>query len=82
MITDKDKSLSALLGASPGASVSTNIILEVVQKCFAETLATEAGHNRMKKIIPSYDEDLIQAEMEARHATLQMDALKALSLVE
>ncbi len=82
VITDKDKSLSALLGASPGASVSTNIILEVVQKCFAETLATEAGHERMKQIIPSYDEDLIQAEMEARHATLQMDALKALGVAE
>lgn len=82
VITDKECSLSALLGASPGASVSTNIILEVVRKCFAETLATEAGHERMKRMIPSYDEDLIQADMEARQARLHLDALKALRLVD
>lgn len=81
VITDKDCSLSALLGASPGASVSTNIILEVIQKCFAETLATEAGHERMKRMIPSYDEDLEQPEMKERQATLNMDALKALGLI-
>jgi malate dehydrogenase (quinone) len=81
VITDKDCSLSALLGASPGASVSTNIILEVIQKCFAETLATEAGHERMKRIIPSYDEDLTKAGMQARQAELNDAALQALQLI-
>lgn len=82
VVTDQAGSLSALLGASPGASVSTNIILEVVQKCFADTLATEAGHERMKRMIPSYDEDLQQAEMESRQATLNEAALKALQLID
>jgi malate dehydrogenase (quinone) len=81
VITDKDCSLSALLGASPGASVSTKIILEVIQKCFAETLATEAGHERMKRIIPSYDEDLTKAGMQARQAELNDAALQALQLI-
>lgn len=81
VITDAARSLSALLGASPGASVSTNIILEIVQKCFAETLATPEGHARMQRIIPSYDEDLCEAEMDARQTSLQTAAMEALKLI-
>ena len=43
VISDQDKALSALLGASPGASVSTNIILEIVQDCFGDLLKTDSG---------------------------------------
>ncbi len=58
VITDADHSISALLGASPGASVSVNIILEVIKKCFPHLLATPEGHARMKEMIPTYDEDI------------------------
>jgi malate dehydrogenase (quinone) len=34
VITDESWSISALLAASPGASVSVNIMLEVIKKCF------------------------------------------------
>ena len=78
VVTDADHSLSALLGASPGASVSTNIILEVIQKCFAETLASSSGHERMKRMIPTYDEDLILPEMAERQAAIQREAMEAL----
>ena len=63
VLTSADKSVSSLLGASPGASVSSNIILEVIKKCFSDTLKTEDGHSRMKEMIPSYDEDLMKANM-------------------
>ncbi|HAV63435.1 MAG TPA: malate dehydrogenase (quinone) [Verrucomicrobiales bacterium] len=82
VITDADRSLSALLGASPGASVSTNIILEIVQKCFADRLQTEEGHQRMKSMIPTYDEDLIKPEMAERQAAVAREAMQALQLVE
>jgi malate dehydrogenase (quinone) len=71
-----------LLGASPGASVSTNIILEIIQKCFSETLASTEGHERMKRMIPSYDEDLAQVDMSERHATLSHGALQSLDLLD
>jgi malate dehydrogenase (quinone) len=58
VITDADHSISALLGASPGASVSVNIILEVIKKCFPHLLATPEGPARMKEMIPTYDEDI------------------------
>ncbi|MEY3895922.1 MAG: hypothetical protein RLZZ214_1442 [Verrucomicrobiota bacterium] len=58
VITDADRTISALLGASPGASVSVNIVLEVIKKCFPQLLSTPEGHFRMKAMIPTFDEDI------------------------
>ncbi|MEI8020726.1 MAG: malate:quinone oxidoreductase, partial [Schlesneria sp.] len=58
VITDVDHSISALLGASPGASVSVNIMREVIKKCFPALLASPLGQARMKAMIPTYDEDI------------------------
>ena len=53
-----DRSLAALLGASPGASVAVNIALETIKTCLPDLLATSEGRARMKRMIPTYDEDL------------------------
>jgi malate dehydrogenase (quinone) len=58
VITNADRSISALLGASPGASVSVNIVLDVVKMCFSHLLETAEGKARMKEMIPTYDEDI------------------------
>jgi malate dehydrogenase (quinone) len=58
VITNEDHTISALLGASPGASVSVNIVLEVVKRCFPELLASPQGRARMKEMIPTYDVDI------------------------
>jgi malate dehydrogenase (quinone) len=79
VLTTEDLSLSSLLGASPGASVSTNIILEVIKRCFADSLASPEGHARMKAMVPSYDEDLTQAEMADRQRELSEEAFKTLN---
>ena len=62
VITNEDRSISALLGASPGASVSVNIVLEVVKKCFPQLLESPEGKARMKEMIPTWDEDLKKPE--------------------
>ncbi len=62
VITDADRTISALLGASPGASVSVHIVLEVVKKCFPQLLETAEGQARMKELIPTWDVDIKQAE--------------------
>ena len=69
-----------LLGASPGASVSTNIILQIVKQCFADELATPDGHERMKQMVPTYDEDLIPAEMADRQRETATQAERSLGL--
>ena len=81
VLSCRDRSISALLGASPGASVSVNIILEVVRECFGHLLETDEGHARMKEMIPSYDESLAPASKAKRQAALSKKAEKSLKLI-
>ena len=81
VLSDKDKTISVLLGASPGASVSANIILEIVRDCFGDWLDKEDGHQRMKKMIPSFDETLMAPEMADRQAALSEQAERSLQLI-
>jgi malate dehydrogenase (quinone) len=58
LIASADKSLVALLGASPGASTAAFIALEVLERCFAQELASDGWLERLKRIIPTYGIDL------------------------
>ncbi|HRE84328.1 MAG TPA: malate:quinone oxidoreductase, partial [Opitutaceae bacterium] len=58
VVTTDDRSLAALLGASPGASVAAHIALEVIQRCFPHLLQSSYGYAQMKRMIPSLDLDL------------------------
>ncbi|HEY1122949.1 MAG TPA: malate dehydrogenase (quinone) [Haloferula sp.] len=80
VITNEERSISALLGASPGASVSVNIVLEVVKKCFSHLLETPEGKARMKEMIPTWDEDLTKPESAARFAEVSRRANELLGL--
>jgi malate dehydrogenase (quinone) len=60
VITSADGSLAALLGASPGASTAVSAMLSIVERCFADELATEAWQDKIKTMIPSYGQDLTQ----------------------
>jgi malate dehydrogenase (quinone) len=77
VLTSADKSLSALLGASPGASVSVNIVLEVIQKCFPHLIASP----RMAEIVPTYGTDYRKPELAARFNVLAETARKQLKLI-
>lgn len=80
VITSSDRSISALLGASPGASVSVNIVLEVVKLCFPELLNTRIGKTRMSNIIPTWDLDLKLPENADRFRQVTHEAAKFLEL--
>jgi len=58
LVPAADKSLVALLGASPGASTAAFIAMEVLHTCFAEYLTDEAWLPVLKRIIPTYGIDL------------------------
>jgi malate dehydrogenase (quinone) len=58
VVTTEDKSISALLGASPGASVCVNIVIEVIQKCFPKLCKREDTQAKLKEMIPTYDVNL------------------------
>jgi malate dehydrogenase (quinone) len=58
LIAAEDRSLVALLGASPGASTAAFIAIGVLQKCFPDELTESAWLPKLKQIIPSYGIDL------------------------
>ena len=80
VITNTNHSISALLGASPGASVSVNIVLEVIKKCFPQLLASSEGRVRMKAMIPTYDEDIKLSKNAARFREVSQRADEILGL--
>jgi malate dehydrogenase (quinone) len=58
LVANSDRSLVALLGASPGASTAAVIAIEVIEKCFHEELVAGGWLQRLKAIIPTYGIDL------------------------
>jgi malate dehydrogenase (quinone) len=62
IVTAQDGSLAVLLGASPGASTSVQTMIEVIERCFADRVASEDWQNKLKQMIPSYGESLDENE--------------------
>ncbi|MFK8112932.1 MAG: malate dehydrogenase (quinone) [Rubripirellula sp.] len=58
IVTDKDNTIAALLGASPGASVSVALMLQVVKDCLPELLEPAEVAETLKEMIPTHDVDL------------------------
>ena len=60
VVAAADRSLVALLGASPGASTAAFIAISVLEKCFPNKLTLDGWLPRLKEIIPSYGVSLIK----------------------
>jgi malate dehydrogenase (quinone) len=60
IVNSADGTLAALLGASPGASVATQTMVEVLERCFSSRMQSQDWLNKLKTIIPSYGESLIE----------------------
>ena len=54
--------IAGLLGASPGASTATSIMLDLLKRCFTEQLATEEWQTKLKEIIHSDFNDISSLE--------------------
>ncbi|WP_142683898.1 malate:quinone oxidoreductase [Chitinophaga polysaccharea] len=59
VVSAADGSIAALLGASPGASTAVSIMLNLLKRCFNEDVETEAWQIKLKKMIPSYGQSLL-----------------------
>ncbi len=58
LVTAADRSLVAMLGASPGASTAVWVMIQVVERCFGKELKGAAWMNKMQEMIPSYGHSL------------------------
>lgn len=68
LVARADKSIVALLGASPSAPTAAFIALEVLQKCFRDQLNGAGWRTALKQIIPTYSLDL-KIDVEACRAS-------------
>jgi malate dehydrogenase (quinone) len=80
VFSSTDRSLTALLGASPGASVSANIALEVIKSCLPHLLANAEGQERMRQMIPTFDYDLKEPRNAALFEKTSREATERLQL--
>ncbi|WP_199746482.1 malate dehydrogenase (quinone) [Erwinia sp. 198] len=58
VVTSQDGTISALLGASPGASTAAPIMIDLMSKVFAGQMATSAWQAKLKAMVPSYGQKL------------------------
>jgi malate dehydrogenase (quinone) len=88
LLSAADKSIVALLGASPGASTAASIAIDLLRKCFADKLTPDGWLPKLKQIIPTFGVDLrVDAEACRRSRAdtaliLGLQTVDALSVVE
>jgi malate dehydrogenase (quinone) len=58
LVSSSDGKLVALLGASPGASVTVKIMLDLLEVSFKKELQTTLWQEKIKEMIPSYGQKL------------------------
>ncbi|WP_437613734.1 malate dehydrogenase (quinone) [Erwinia sp. V71] len=81
VVTSQDGTISALLGASPGASTAAPIMLELMKKVFSDKISTPEWQAKLKQIIPSYGMKLngnvaaTEKELAETSRILQLDYL-------
>nr|WP_024968067.1 malate dehydrogenase (quinone) [Pantoea sp. IMH] len=78
IVTDQQKTIAALLGASPGASTAAPIALNVVKELFPEQFKSAEWQEKIHHLVPSYgkklndDAALAQKVWDDTAATLQL----------
>ena len=80
MVTAADGSIAALLGASPGASTSVPIMIQLIERCFKAQAKTPEWQEKLKKMIPSYGQSLTKDVELAKNTRLRTS--KVLKLEE
>jgi malate dehydrogenase (quinone) len=58
VVVDKQKTISALLGASPGASTAAPITLNVIKQMFPEQFSSPEWQSKIHQLVPSYGQKL------------------------
>ncbi|MBF0889837.1 malate dehydrogenase (quinone) [Gluconobacter sp. LMG 1744] len=78
LVKSADRSLMAILGASPGASVAASVALQVVQHVFPERLTEADWLPRLRQVFPAYGIDLIKDAQAC--ATLREETARVLKI--
>lgn len=85
-VVSEDGTMSALLGASPGASTAPPIMLNLLTRVFPDRVESEEWQTKLKEIIPSLDmkladdPELLREVRLATARTLQLEGQEAFIL--
>ena len=63
VVSAADGSIAALLGASPGASTAVAIMLDLLKRCFPDKMKTTAWQDKIRQMVPSYGQSLVNNEI-------------------
>lgn len=80
ILTSADHSIAALLGASPGASVSVHIALDVIARCMPHYLIHSEHREQLEAMVPSYFHDFTQPDFAVQFSRFNGDAETKLQL--
>ncbi|VXA97835.1 malate dehydrogenase (quinone) [Maribacter litoralis] len=58
LVSSKDGRITCLLGASPGASTSVKIMLDVIEKAFPELINSVQGKEKLNAMVPFYTQEV------------------------
>ncbi len=72
VVSAADGSIAALLGASPGASTAVDVMVNILEKCFASRLPAWKG--KLREMIPSYGHQLVNDAALYRRIRAEADA--------
>ena len=75
VIHSKDGSITALLGASPGASVAVFIMLDVLRTAFPEKMQTEKWQKKLSKMLPFWNRNIAKHEQEFKPVQAEVSKL-------
>lgn len=78
IISAKDNTLAALLGASPGASTAVSIALDLLVDCFPERMESATWRRKLSEMVPSYGKKL--ADDRALAQRVRAESQRALKL--
>lgn len=79
VVSSADGSIAALLGASPGASTSVEIMIQLLKRCFPQRTKSEEYRKKLREMIPSWgkslndDPELCEQIREHTHRILKLN---------
>jgi malate dehydrogenase (quinone) len=82
VVSAKDGSIAALLGASPGASTAVSIMLNLLPRCFPEKFKSEEWQAHIKQMIPSFGQSLAENGPLLNEVRNYTSAVLGLTIVE
>jgi malate dehydrogenase (quinone) len=82
IISAADHSIAALLGASPGASTSVAIMVQLIERCFPEKLKKGRWSAKLREMIPSYGQSLVDNPALCRQVRTETAAVLQINEVQ